>query len=122
MEGVDDKLGKKFLFAAERGRVEQVQDFLDAGVPINYQDPVTGKTALHEAAGSCARPLILAMIKNEECDFLIRDKRGRLASELAFVIGDDPALARLLRIKEVKQAKSEGITLTRRPRPEAKPA
>lgn len=111
---------EQFMEAVERGRSEEVLRMINQeGVPVDYQDPVTGKSALHVAATSCARPVVLALINTGKCNYLLRDKKGRLASEMAFVYGDDPALARLLRIKEVKQAESEGIKLTRRPRPEA---
>lgn len=122
---VTDKMvtiSEHFMEAAEHGRAEEVMALVNEGFPLNYQDPVSGKSALHLAAASCARLLILAIIKTGTCNFLLRDKKGRLASEMAFVYGDDVALARLLRIKEGKQAESEGIKLTRRPRPEGEPA
>ena len=49
------------------------------------------------------------------CTLLLRDKGGRLASELAYLFGQDPAAARLLGSKERKQAEAQGIKLTRRP-------
>jgi hypothetical protein len=47
-------------------------------------------------------------------DFLIRDRRGRLASELAYLYGEDPAMAHLLGIKERKDAKETGRHAVRR--------
>ena len=47
----------------------------------------------------------------------MRDHKGRLASDMAFQFGDDPALARLLSIKESKQASMEGTFLSFRPQP-----
>jgi hypothetical protein len=38
-----------------------------------------------------------------------------LASELAYLFGEDHAVTRWLRIDERKQAKAQGIKLTRRP-------
>ena len=42
------------------------------------------------------------------------DVREHMLGRLAFLYGRDPALARLLTIKERKQADAQGITLTRR--------
>lgn len=38
------------------------------------------------------------------CDFLLQDKEGRLASEMAFLYGDDPAAARWLSSHERNHA------------------
>lgn len=108
-------LGDKFLRTAERGNPERLQAFIDNGFPVSYQCPTTGETALHVVSASKARKALRVLLKTNHCDFLLRDKKGRLASEMAFVYGDDPAVARLLRIKERKQAAVQGIKLTRRP-------
>jgi len=55
------------------------------------------------------------LLKTGDCDFLLRDNRGRLPSEMAYLYGEDVAVARLLGNKERKQAKEQGIKLTRRP-------
>ncbi|MEW8073219.1 MAG: hypothetical protein AB2826_22625 [Candidatus Thiodiazotropha sp.] len=111
-------LGRQFLGAAERGDVKKVKQFLESGFPTNFQDPQTKFTALHSAASSRARGVAHILLQSHQCDFLLRDFKGRLASEAAFVFGDDVALARLLRIKERKQGEAQGIQVTRRPRPE----
>jgi ankyrin repeat protein len=67
---------------------------------IASQDPRTGQTALRVAAAAQARQVVRALLATGKYDFLIRDKHGRLASKLAYLYGDDPALARLLTIKE----------------------
>ena len=108
-------IGQEFLRAAMRGNPATLQVFLDQGMNINYQDPQTGQTALHLAAGAKARQAVRFLISHRECDYLIRDKRGRLPSEMAYTIGEDPALARLLENKEWKQAKAQGVKLTPRP-------
>ncbi|MCU7837967.1 MAG: ankyrin repeat domain-containing protein [Candidatus Thiodiazotropha sp. (ex Troendleina suluensis)] len=109
-------LSQQFLDAVERGNPDTVQIFLDAGIDINYQHPHTGQTALHVAATAQARHAMRVLLATGKCDFLIRDRLGRLASELAYTHGGDPALARLLGNKERKQAEEQGIRLTRRPK------
>ncbi|MCB9989305.1 MAG: ankyrin repeat domain-containing protein [Rhodospirillales bacterium] len=84
-------------------------------VGINERLPGSGGTILHLAAALDARDMLRELIQEKDCDFLARDNQGRLASELAFIEGNDPAVARLLRIKERKQAESLGIRVTRRP-------
>lgn len=106
-------LGREFLRAAERGDDQSVRVFLMAGFPANWQDPETGEAALHVAAGSKARDVARLLVETGFCDYLLRDAQGRLASELAYMHGEDPAVARLLGIKERKQAEAEGIALKR---------
>ncbi len=107
-------LGGEFLQAAQRGNPATLEVFLHGGMPVNYQDPRTRQTALHTAAAAQAREAIRKLIAVPDCDFLIRDGQGRLASEHAYLFGRDPALARLLGNKERAQARAQGITLTRR--------
>lgn len=110
-------LGRRFLSAARTGVPATIKLYLDHGMSADYQDPQTGQTALHAAASSRARKAIRLLISTGACNFLLRDAQGRLSSEIAFLYGQDPALARLLRIKERKQAQAQGIRLTRRPEP-----
>ena len=107
-------LGREFLAAVERGNPATVDVFLDEGMNVNYRDFDTGQTALHVAACANAREVVRLLIKTGKCDYLIRDKRGRLASDLAYTVADDPALARLLGNKERKQAAQQGVDLTHR--------
>ena len=111
-------IGREFLHACERGNPETIKIFLDCGMDVNYQDPQTGQAALHAASAARAREAVRVLLATGKCDYLIRDKKGRLPSELAYLYGRDPALARLLGNKERKQAEAQGIKLTRRPPPE----
>jgi len=78
---------------------------------VNYPDPRTDAAALHYVAAQGARPAFRVLLKSGRCDFLIRDKRGRLASELAGVYGRDLAMERLLLKKEIAQARRQGVPL-----------
>jgi ankyrin repeat protein len=108
----DDQLTRlsfALLDAAKIGDEQQIHNLLDYGVPIDFADPVTGATALHYVAAYAARPALRELIKRERCNFLVRDNRGRLPSQLARQSGHDPAMARLLLIKEIRQAQAQGI-------------
>jgi ankyrin repeat protein len=110
--------GYALLRAAKDADEKGLQTLIEKGVPVNFQETTTGATALHYTAAYAARPAFRVLMASSACDFLIRDRKGRLASEMAGVFGDDPAMARLLRIKERKQAQGQGIVLTRRLRKE----
>jgi len=112
---LERKLYRDFLSAAERGNPQTLQIYLDTGIDVNFQDPKTGQTALHVSSASRAREAVRVLLASGKCDYLIRDRRGRLASELAYLYGEDPALARLLGNKERKQAERYGMKLTRKP-------
>jgi hypothetical protein len=107
-------IGRQFLTAAERGNAPMVGAFIEEGFPVNYQDRLTLETALHISAAARARSVLRVLLACELCNFLLRDKGGRLASELAYLFGQDLAAARLLGIKERIQAEAQGIKLTRR--------
>jgi hypothetical protein len=108
-------MGNDFLKAAEQGNSAKIQAMLADGFSVNYQDPDTGDTALIRAAECQARGVLRVLFETEGLDYLKRDNQGRLASEVAFVYGEDPAAARLLGIKERKQGDAKGIKVTRRP-------
>lgn len=107
------RLGRDWLDAARHGENAALIAFIEEGFPIDYSDPRTGETALHAAAGSQARPAVRLLVHRWP-DFLIRDRRGRLASELAYLYGEDPAMARLLAIRERKFAIATGRDFGRR--------
>ena len=109
------KLGNEFLHTAERGDAQKLQIYIDEGFPATWQDPETGETALHIVAACQARNALRVLLKNNKCDFLLRDAQGRLPSEMAYLHGNDPATARLLGNKERKQAEAQGVKLTFRP-------
>ncbi|MCS0397887.1 ankyrin repeat domain-containing protein [Vibrio diabolicus] len=111
------KLNEEFLDAIRCGNTARIQAAFDKGASVNYQSDITGSTPLHIAAACGARHVLRALVASEKIDYLLRDKQGRLASELAYLGGPVPdvAASRLLGIKEVYQADKSGIKLTRRP-------
>lgn len=108
-------LGREFLKAARRGNPQMLGAFIEEGFPANYQSPQTGQSALHITAATKARMALRVLVGSGRCDYLLRDHQGRLASELAYLFGEDRAVTRWLRIHERRQAKAQGIKITRRP-------
>lgn len=80
-----------------------LESFIARGANVNEQDD-EGMTALHHAAARGARPCIRVLVACPRTDYLIKDKLGRYAFELAIEGARDYAVSRLLRRKQVKQA------------------
>lgn len=76
---------------------------------VNQQDEM-GMTALHFAAAFGARQCIRVLVASGKCNYLLKDYRGRYASELAFACGKDYAVGVLLSKKQVKQAYEQGVS------------
>jgi ankyrin repeat protein len=113
-KGVDlgyTDLGRQFVQAARECNARKLQLLLDQDAPVNYKDPSDKMTALHYIAAYRARPALRVLLKSGKCDFLIRDGQGRLPSQLAREFGRDDAMARLLLIKEIRQAQAQNIDL-----------
>lgn len=106
---------RDFIQAAECGDMTRLNELVEQGFSINFQEPKTGLTALHYIAAGGSRKSLRALMANEDCSYYVRDKKGRLPSELAILFGDDTVMARLLAIKEKREALSRGLIPTRRP-------
>jgi ankyrin repeat protein len=106
------RLGREFLKAAKRGDARKIAQLLEQDAPVNFVDSLDLATALHYIAAYRARPALRVLIKSDKLDFLVRDWEGRLPSEIAREYGHDDAMARLLAIKEMRQAQEEGIDPT----------
>jgi hypothetical protein len=104
-------LGEQFLAAAEDADPDRLEALAAQGAPVNYHDPRNGLTALHYVAAQGARRAFRALLRIGGLDFLARDDRGRLASEMAGAFGRNLAMERLLFRKEIQQAREKGIPL-----------
>jgi ankyrin repeat protein len=102
------RMNRKLMSAVKAGDAVAVRDALHNRADANSQDE-DGMTPLHYAAAYNARPCIRVLIKIGNLNYLIRDKKGRYASELAFEYGKDYAVGRLLAKKEAEQAAQEGV-------------
>ena len=110
----EELLGKELLTAADAAKETVLAELLDAGAPVNFQDRRSGATALHYIAGGAARSAFRVLSQAPGLNYLLRDKAGRLAWELAATAGDQ-ALERLIAFKTRKQAKAQGVELFLRP-------
>jgi hypothetical protein len=108
------RLGRDYLDAARCGDTATMRANIEEGFPATYQDKRTGETAMHVAAGSQGRTVMRFLLPLWE-GFTVRDRQKRLASELAYLYGEDVAMARLLGRKERQEAAQTASTIRRRP-------
>lgn len=102
---------QEFIRNAKAGKVWDVERDLQRGIDVNAQDKF-GMTALHHSAATGFRPCIRLLVNSGKCNYLLKDNKGRLASELAYEWGRDYAVGLLLQKKEAKQAYEESLTLS----------
>jgi len=106
-------LGLTFLKCASQGDVPFGKAYIKAGLPVNFQHPVTGMTASHEACAHIVSPpdFVNMLLETEDCDWLIEDKQGRTPYELIYRFGYDLDLVDKVEQKTRAQAQTRGITL-----------
>lgn len=109
------RLGREWLDAARCGDITTMRAYAEEGFPVTYRDKRTGETAMHVAAGSQGRPVLRFLLPVWQ-GFTVRDRQQRLASELAYLYGEDVAMARLLGRKEREEAAQTSSVIRRRPR------
>ena len=105
------KLGLRWLDAAEKNNVVLIKTLIKDGFPVNFQHPDYKETALHIAAAGNCREIIDLLISTGECDYLLRDARGKLAWNNAEFFGRNEATSTLLLGHTKAQANIEGIDL-----------
>jgi hypothetical protein len=108
------RLGRDYLDAARCADIATMRAYIEEGFPATYQDKRTGETAMHVAAGSQGRSVLRFLLPLWE-GFTVRDRQQRLASELAYLYGEDVAMARLLGRKERQEAAQTASIIRRRP-------
>ena len=105
-------LGLAFFEAAGYNDVPFGEAYIEAGLPVNFQHPVSGKTALHETCAHAVHPDFgYMLLEAEDCDFLIRDKRGRLPYQDAYMFCRSVDLADKIRQKTLEQAAERNIEI-----------
>ncbi|MNZ11889.1 Ankyrin repeats (3 copies) [compost metagenome] len=97
---------EELIQKVKAGDVRAVEFEILSGTGVNARDKF-GMTALHYAAAMGFRPCIRLLVNSGKCDYLIKDNKGRLASDLAYEWGRDAAVGLLLQKKEVRQAHEE---------------
>lgn len=103
------ELGKKFLEAAATGDVETVRAMVDAGFPVNFQDPRNRLTALHNACAQGQSDVVRVLVKSGKCNYLLADSAGRSPYGIASELCEQPAITRLMLKKSYQQADRDEI-------------
>ncbi len=102
-----------FFEAAGYNDVPYGKAYIEAGLPVNFQHPVSGKTALHETCAHAVHPdFAYMLLEVEDCDFLLQDKRGRLAYQCAYEFGRSVDLAVEIRKKTLQQASARNVKVS----------
>ncbi len=101
-----------FIDAARRGEVLLTQEFLDKGVPVNFQDPRIQATAMHFVSTLGHHDVADLLLAQDGIDLLSRDVFGRQAWNNAQLFGyADEAFQDKILTATQKQAKFESIDL-----------
>lgn len=102
---------RAFIGAAAIASLGNMKNALNEGADVNTRHPRTGATALHYAASMKARAILLWLGGCAGIDYLIRDKKGRLPSALAYEVASDLVIGRYLATKQADQARARGIDM-----------
>lgn len=109
LDAAQDAEEKRFILSVKEGTLWRTEFAISSGINVNFQDKF-GMTALHHAAATGFRAAIRILVNSGKCNYLIKDNKGRLASELAYEWGRDYAVGLLLQKKEARQAYQESLT------------
>lgn len=99
---------QEFIISVKEGKLWRTESAISLGINVNIQDKF-GMTALHHAAAIGFRGGVRMLVNSGQCNYLIKDNKGRLASDLAYEWGRDYAVGLLLQKKEARQAYQESL-------------
>lgn len=105
------ELGMAFLHAASTARIDPMRELMEAGIPVNFQHPVTRQTALHIAAAGATVETVKLLVDTGQCDYLIRDRFERIPWDSARLFSRYPEVQALLLTETKKQAARESADL-----------
>lgn len=97
------------LDAAKSGDADLTRELLEGGAKVNFQDPVSGATALHFAAAIEAFRVVEVLLEAKGVDHLVKDEEGQFASARAWEVAENSDLGTMLMEREIKQAQSQGL-------------
>lgn len=106
----DPRLLLREIFQCARSNlIQHIDQVLDLGFPVNFQDPKNQFTLIHYAAAGNATDVAEVILAEEGFNPLLKDNRNRYASDVAFEIAGAPNLARILQEFERSYALANDI-------------
>lgn len=106
------KLGLVLLESAKFGNQDTLQEYLDCGFPVNFQHPLTGCTALHEAMACNQSDYAERLMDSTRCNYLLRTNVTEdLACDYSYYHCKNSVLADRLDAETMKQAIERGVDI-----------
>lgn len=106
------KLGLVLLQSSRLNDCGVLDVFLENDFPVNFQHPVTARTALHESMAFDCPDFARKLMDSGKCDYLIRAKSGSLACDLGFENMSDLGLVDHLHDATTQEANKNGLDVT----------
>ena len=105
----------EFLYAVCEGNLPKVKQLIATVKNINLRVDGSGGTALHVVANYQLTDIFKVLRTRSDLDYLVKDNKGRLPSQVAMNSEEDVGLGALLMKKEREQARREGRDLQHTP-------
>ncbi|MBX9917646.1 MAG: ankyrin repeat domain-containing protein [Nitrosomonas sp.] len=106
------KLGLVLLESAKYGDEDTLREYLNCDFPINFQHPLTGRTALHNAMAGNKWEYAEILMDSGRCDYLLRTNVTEdLACDYSYHSCKNSVLADRLDVETIKQAKERGVDI-----------
>lgn len=105
--GIIYSINETFIRAVRDNNYDKMKEYLGKGAEINHRDEF-GMTPLHHSAAG-RRIALRFLVASQQCDYLVQDKWGRYASDIAAEFSRDRAVVRLLTRKREEQAREQGV-------------
>lgn len=106
------KLGLVLLESAKYGDQNTLREYLNCDFPANFQHPLTGCTALHEAMECDQSEYAEILMDSGHCNYLLRTNVTKdLACDYSYYGCTNSVLADRLDIETMKQARERGVDI-----------
>lgn len=106
------KLGLVLLESAKYGDRNTLREYLNCDFPVNFQHPLTGTTALHNAMRGNKAEYAKMLMDSGRCDYLLRTNVTEdLACDDAYYNCTNLVLSDRLDIETMKQARERGVEI-----------
>jgi len=104
------KLGLILVKSAKSDDCRTLESFIDNKFPLNFQHPITGRTALHTAMAFGSAKYGKKLVETEQCDYLLEENNtGYLAADFAYSHLTDLDIFDVVLEKTTNQAKDKGL-------------